>query len=214
MTDVSDKDDEFLLFNPNIIPLLKDREFFRRALSQFYILMAGTYGCTVTLSDRRLSEAHDFWLGDVLRTLHSGAADDTTDLDHFKHAAFIAFWLRRLIPINDVWFRPNAANDAAPPSGPQVKFSRFGNEICALLAGFYICMTYETVAMAERETDTQDARVISDAVAVRELPPHFLSEYPKLLKHKVLSPHSMYMLYRSLFDSLTWEIRGRAAATG
>lgn len=205
-------DDGFLLFNADIVPRLKDREFFKRAFSQFCMLTANQYGCEVTISDRRMGEAYDFWIGDVERALQNGTDEETTELDHFKHAAFIAFWLRRLIPINDIWFQATAGNDGCGASAPQVRFSRYGNEICALSAGFMICLSYELAAMEERETHGQKTQVISDAVAVKELPRHFLSEYPKLLKHKNLSPHSMYMLYRSLFDSLSWEAKGRAAA--
>lgn len=209
-------DDEFLLYDAGVIDRLCDRAFFHDAISQFYIRLAEKFGCNVDLSMRRLGEAHDYWQGDVERTLAMGTDHETTELDHFKHAAFIAFWLRRLVLINNIWFRPEdrhsaAAGDTAP-SPMQIQFYRFGNEICALFAGFYICLAYETYAMSKRREREGNMQVISDGVFVREMPSHLMSEYPKLLKHKNISPHALYMLYRSLFDNLQWTTESRAAS--
>ena len=66
--------------------------------------------------------------------------------------------------------------------------------------------------MSKRQEKTGNMQVISDAIFVQEMPKHLLTEYPRLLKHKNVSPHGLYMLYRSLFDTLKWEIRGRDTA--
>ena len=215
-------DDEFLLFDPGAIEKLKrDRSYFKRAMAQFYVNVAETFGCNITLSDRRIGEAYDFWMEDVERVLERDVPPGTTALDHFKNAAHLAFWLRRHIPINDITFRKDklivthsAQGERADPTQAQVQFMSYGNELCALFVGFYICLAYEVCAMAERDTRRGKTTVVSDAIGVRRLPPHFQAEYPRLLKHKPMSPHALYMLYRSLFDTLEWEgnKRKRSAA--
>lgn len=206
-------DDEFLIYDPGAIQKLQaDRTYFKRAIAQFYVKVAETFGCNIVLSDRRIGEAHDFWMDDVERVLEHDVPEATIALDHFKHAAHLAFWLRRHIPINDVVFRKDrlVAGDSTggEPSGPtkaQVQFMSYGNELCALYVGFYICLAYEVCAMAKRDSKKGQTTVVSDGIGVKRLPPHFQAEYPKLLKHKPVSPHALYMLYRSLFDTLEWE---------
>jgi hypothetical protein len=53
---------------------------------------------------------------------------------------------------------------------------------------------------------------VSEIIGVQQLPSHFVTEYPKLLKHKNMSPHGLYMVYRSAFESLIWQIGGRPRA--
>ena len=211
--------DDFLLYDPNAIRNLKDRASFIEIIGQFYVKTAEAFGCSVSVSSRRLGEAYDFWIGDEARALHFGTEVETTELDHFKHAAFIAFWLRRLIPISDIWFDRDdrvaaiaGDADSTAPSEAQIRFYRVGNELTALLVGFYICLGVETLQMTQRITRAGNTRVISDATGVRQIPGHFLTEYPKLMKHKNVSPHALYMVYRSLFDTLEWTVEGREAA--
>lgn len=217
-----DGDDDFLIFDPGAIQKLQaDRDFFKRAIAQFYIRVAETHGCNVVLSDRRIGEAYDFWMDDVERVLGNDVPDDTVALDHFKHAAHLAFWLRRHIPINDVAFRAEmqvvehtVSGERRIPTKAQVEFATYGNELCALLVGFYICLAYEVCAMAKRDPKKGATTVVSDGIGVKRLPSHFQAEFPRLLKHKPVSPHALYMLYRSLFDTLEWEgnKRKRSAA--
>jgi hypothetical protein len=211
-----DDEDEFLLYDAAAVRRLQDRPFFLRAIEQFYHNLARTFGCRITVSERRIGEAHDLWQADVARTLAHDTDEDTTELDHFKNAAFIADWLRRRGPINDVEFLEESRVETThgqgaetAPSSAQIQFYQYGAELCALYVGFYICLAYEVYAMAEREIDTSKTRVISDAVGVRAMPRHFQSEFPRLLKTKDVSAHALYMIYRSLFDTLEWEINGR-----
>lgn len=211
---MSDTDDDgFLLYNPGVIELLKDRDFFARAIAQFYALTAGQHGCSITLSDRRLKEAHAAWTHDCNHALQSETDKDTIALDHFKHSAFIAFWLRRSIPINDIFFVAEKKAEGGVPSVAQRRFAQYGNEIAALYAGFTVCLAYETAAMLERE-EGEDGKphIISDAIGVQSFPPYLQNEYPRILKHKSMSPHGMYMLFRSLFYQMQWAVKGRERA--
>lgn len=94
-----------------------------------------------------------------------------------------------------------------------MRFYRYGDELCALFVGFYRCLAVETLAMTGRMTSEDGAvTVVSDAVGVRKMPKHLISEYPKLLKHKNVSPYGLYMLYRSLFDTLERDVQARIRA--
>jgi len=212
--------DPYSLSRPKILEDLRDIEWFGECMNRFYRRTARQWNCVVEPSARRLLDACDFWMEDESRTLAFGidqseTADDAdakpTELDHFKHASILAFWLRRLVPINTTW--PADADgrvindDDYVPTERQNHFLLYGNEWCALLAGFQIALNYELQrASAEAGKDG----VPSDferLLALREvaLPDRFIYEFPRLLKHKNISPHAIYMTYRSLFDRFGWE---------
>ena len=211
--DIPEGDGVFDLFATSTLTELQDRTNFIEIISSFYTTYCKMWDCAVDVSYRRIGEAYDYWRADVDRTLSKGIAGETTTLDHFKHAAFIAFWLRRMVPINDIWWteeggavqaRTSSSMDALPegtvvvgPSNEQKFFAKFGSELLALMTGFYICLIYEINAAGdEAESDEErENRIVAVAP-----PNRFLFEYPKLLKHKNISSHGMYMMFHSLFS--------------
>jgi hypothetical protein len=187
---------------------------------QFYQLMASRHGCYVTASDRRFADAHDYWIDDAERMLGQ-SHPDTDTLDHFKHASIIAFWLRRLVPINDIYFGSETLAVRAPGgraklsqshvTNHQAHFVQYGSERCALYAGFYICLSYE---VQRAETDKRGAENLvilgKDPPRGSDLPAQFREEYPMLLKTKNMSAHGLYMMYCALFSDIRWRVKSPA----
>lgn len=199
----------FDLFSANTIQTISERESFVAAVGDFFQKYARLWDCSVDVSERRLGDAYDFWRSDTERTLLKGIAGESTTLNHFKHAAFIAFWLRRMVPINNIWWlrdgewreaHSHSATDDLPsdavvvgPSREQKFFAKFGGELCALMTGYHICLAYE---LSARDIPEKDWPFVIPQSAP---PARFLFEYPKLLKHKNTSSHGIYMMFHALF---------------
>jgi hypothetical protein len=194
----SENETAYTLFQKDIIPQLTDRNFFIACIAYNYAKQANAWGCTAIMSERRLGEAYDFWIADQNRTLKEGMPEGTETLDHFKHASFISFWLRRMLPINNTNAgRPVFAVD------PKIQnfFMRYGNELCALLVGFHICLFYE--ASLERVAGTLSVRKDRlEYLRKCRIPEHTIQDFVMILKHKNMSPHALYLLYKSLFTTI------------
>ena len=203
------EEEKFWLYAPGVINLLEDRDYFVRAISQFYFKIASQSGWLITISERRLWDAHDLWQTSAQAALDYDTDQYTKTLDHFKHAAFIAFWLQRSVTISEM-VSPSAG-EAKPTtettSAKQIHFARYGNEICALYTGFLICLSYETNMVANKQ------KVAPSDISLASMPGFLQSEYPRLMKHKEVSAHALYMVFRSLFETLEWEVTSPEAGT-
>ncbi|MDR3472610.1 MAG: hypothetical protein P4M09_13125 [Devosia sp.] len=193
--------EEYSLIQPRIVERLKDRDYFRNAATYNYNLLALRFGCQTLISKGRAGDAHDFWLEDEKRTLEVGVPAETHALDHFKQASFICFWLRRLQPINET--KVIAGWDIDPSSDRyrrRKRFLRYGNEYCALIIGYQICLNYEMAKIYPRSDKI--APLIGsrlDYFRRVQFPEPLISDFVMVLKHKNMSPHALYLLYKSLF---------------
>lgn len=218
MTPETSSGERFRLYSVDVLDALEDREWFIEATAQFYDNYARAWGCYVTLSDRRLGDAWDFWQDDAYRTSKVGidskhdadvaaeeieGEDNPLKLDHFKHASMIAFWLRRVGPLNTMWGltpeRTSFVADDYALDKFQDHFIQYGSELAALMVGFHIILSYEIASFVE----PGNASMRKDALSRIRVPFRFIYEYPRLLKHKNVSSQAIYMLYRSLFDEIT-----------
>lgn len=194
----------YSLFSEGVLSELDDCDKFQRYMLHNFNAIANRLGLEVEVSQRRLIEAYDFWREDVARTLHEGIGKETIQLDHFKNAAFIAFWLRRMIPINATRLvHPKYANPSTAARARRQFFLRYGNEICALLVGYQICLNYECAKIYPARDSVHP--LYGDRLTylrMTKLPEALLSDFVMILKHKNMSPHSLYLLYKSLFAQL------------
>ena len=107
-----------------------------------------------------------------------------TPPDHFKHAGFIAYWLRRHNPVYGF------EGERETPSMGQEKvrdfIKKYGNVYLAFVCGYKICLYFEQGA----------------APAGTEMPEpdqNYIESICYLMKYKNVSPHSLGFIYRSLF---------------
>jgi hypothetical protein len=183
-----------LLFQPRVFDYLRNggplrgqqvsaQEWFDRAVAEAFKDIARRHGCTVTLSGDRLDEARKLWVGETNKIRVDGE-----EPDHFKQAGFLAYWLRRRVVIN----RKEEGDD---PDGPGVAtFLQFGNEICSFLLGFQLCLYFETGRISGEDRLKE--------IRETELTAEFVHDAAVVFFEKNVSPHAVYLFYRSLFYRL------------
>lgn len=184
------------LHNPDVLELLKEQETFVNTIANEYVDVCQPWGFVPLISDWRLRDAHNFWQEDTERMLRENMPEGTTDLDHFKHAAFIAFWLRRLVPINEL--HRGDLQDKQPAPEEVQEFMRYVNELCALHVGFQICLGVELAKKLELQREMKD---VIHATAELAMPSQLVRDTVVYLKHKNVSPHALYLQFRSLFTT-------------
>jgi len=185
----------YSLFQKGIIGTLRDRETFVMFMAYNLMFVARRWGCHVHVNRLRLEEAFDFWVEDTTRVLAERMPPETQELDDFKHAGFIAFWLRRRIPVEDVEFltvRKFLEED-------EDFFLGYCNEICAFTIGLWICTFYQshTTAIEGNVQSLRDNRLNYLQACTIDFP--LFRDIVVTLKHKNVSPHDLYLIYRSLF---------------
>lgn len=227
---MTQKSKTYSLLDKDVLERIEARDWFVEAVDQFYAHVAANWGTAVVMSERRLGDAWDLWADDAARTKEFGFKIQDNSLvrasplkpvrlDHFKVGSIIAFWLRRTCPINETQIIPpeftgEAARDFSidtdinlfvnSATEEQKHFIDYGNEISALLAGFYIILVGEIQVYEQnlgKGKRLKDGAI--DSILERiSLSDTVLFEYPKLLKAKNISWHSLFMVYHSLFDTI------------
>lgn len=194
MAEWDDEELEYDLLNANILDRLKDRTYFINAVIHNYMLTGHSVGLQPMCSVMRVGSAYDYWQSDIKRTLTDGIEPTTTALDHFKHASFIAFWLRRMIPINELRvISPKGSYTEEDHYDKRVRFIQYGNELAAFLIGYKLCLNYE---MGRTQIAVGKQLDVARSLAV---PTGILDDFIRILKHKNMSPYALYMMYKSLF---------------
>jgi hypothetical protein len=143
------------------------------------------------VSNPRLRDAHYAWRKDMTR-VESGEDKLINGLDHFKQAAHIAYWLRRMAPVVEYSDRFEGVEQESELYDGEKHARKFilkyGNEFLAFDFGFQICLYFELY-----RTDGKK----------RNKPPvlssEFLNDMCYMMKFKHVSPHSLYLVYRSIF---------------
>lgn len=109
--------------------------------------------------------------------------------DDFKRCGYICFWLRRAKPFIEAeparHFRAGTKEHTA-----QSLFCRYHNELFAFDLMFRVCAAYEG---AIRE---------STSIATAKLNVDYLNDVCVSLTNNSVSPQSMYLVYRSLFETV------------
>ena len=109
--------------------------------------------------------------------------------DHFKQAAHLAYWLRRTAPIVKMNCPDLKGNFGNVDSAREIHF-KYGNEYSAFTVGFDLCRFYEANKKGSNpDIYASDYSMNDDYITVMA---HFL-------KTKNVSPHALYLIYKSLF---------------
>ena len=180
--------DVFDCFRGSVPNSLSDKDapkqWFASCLAYQYDDIAKRHHCEVRLSPTRLEEARLLWLRDTGRI----DIDGDTIPDHFKQAGFLAYWLRRRMVVS--WWQRSLVDE---PTEEQDRFLLGANEICAFFVGFRICLYFEF----KEEINSRDH--IGHLLQELALESSLKFDIATLLKHKNVSPHSLYLIYRTLF---------------
>jgi hypothetical protein len=143
------------------------------------------------LNKQRILAAHGAWCQDLERINHH-EKKLKEGLDHFKRAGHLAYWVRRLGPIIDATANYNLQDSFShPPNAEQeemrAKMFGFWNEYVAFEMGFQFCKFYEVgQAGATRNASFAPNMDYYDTMC-------------QFLKYKNVSPHALFLIYKSLF---------------
>lgn len=140
-------------------------------------------------SDVRLREAHYAWRADI-RRIEQAEPNLTGGLDHFKQCAHLAYWLRRKSNVVDYTDWAKLVEDGKDLYPDEIKrrdfIRRYGEEFLAFDFGLKICTYYEL------------EKVDATRTAPPSLSVEFLADLCHMLKFKHVSPHAMYLIYKSI----------------
>jgi hypothetical protein len=146
----------------------------------------------VLFSDRRERDAHTFWCEDIERIKKAELLDN--GLDHFKQCGLLAYWLRRTSPVIEF------TDYASPVEGDFGNLDKehedfkdfltsYSSEYFAFDWAFRICLFHEQTRPDKNER--------ADRI---QLSHEYIRTTCHFLKCKQVSPHAMFLIYRSLFE--------------
>ena len=168
------------------------QQWFATCIAQEYSDIAGRHGCSIEFSATRLEEARLLWVRDTGRI----DIDSDTTPDHFKQAGFLVYWLRRRGVVN-------FARRVKPIAGieEQDHFLLSPNEIASFLVGFRLSLFFASKHLIdERDHIGHDLQGLTFDSSLK-------FDIATLLKHKNVSPHSLYLILRTLFYQLPRPLR-------
>ncbi|CAK0755644.1 conserved hypothetical protein [Azospirillaceae bacterium] len=144
-------------------------------------------------SEYRISDAHLFWTEDLVR-VERAEPDLENGLDHFKQCGHLAYWLRRMSPVIEFSDASGAYSEGASPLDKErLKFRellyKYGMEYLAFDWAFQICRFHEKTR--------PDKSLRADAI---QISPDYAQTICHFLKRKNVSPHALFLIYKSLFQ--------------
>jgi len=145
------------------------------------------------LSMPRLVETRGAWHNDLHR-VEEHEPNLENGLDHFKRCGDLAFWIRRMSPLIDAYdIQNNLADGAQPDLLPrEARFREllfgYANEYLAFDFGYQFCSYYEQA----KEGGSNRAKNL-------QLSEDYIRSMCHFLKYKTVSPHALFLIYKSLF---------------
>ncbi len=105
------------------------------------------------------------------------------ELDHFKHASHLCFWLRRMGPILEVFpIDSKIPPDTVGDKGKELELIlKYRNEYLAFQVGLFMCGDFEA--------DDKHPKIDYD----------YLLTFCHFMRYKHVSPHAIFLIYKSLF---------------
>lgn len=178
--------------------LASSRQNFKETIVAHYHLTYGDFDLLPVYSVSRLYEAYEAWKKDLERVSRMELRGH--ELDHFKQSGHLCYWLRRKSPIIEVNRDP--AKSGAPISAlANALLLQYANEFTAFDAGFRISRFFECKRddvyvmvkmlgrIPQRPTQISDLTLSLD----------FYQTICQFLKEKNVSPHALFLIYKSLF---------------
>lgn len=175
---------------------IEDEATFCRFFIEFSQHVLGQARLYPKLSELRVIEAHGAWCSDLKR-VNDHEPQLGEGLDHFKRCGHLAFWVRRMGPVVEAIDLTKSVADAEGYhlSADETAFRDllFGycNEYVAFDLGFQLCRYYE---MAKKGGSQRASSIV--------LPEDYLRTACHFLKYKNVSPHALFLIYKSLFLSM------------
>lgn len=173
--------------------LAKDSKTFSQQVTVHYHYLFAIGGYGPYLNDARLFDAWDAYRHDRKHALDS-LPKGNKEPDNFKSSGILAYWLRRTAPVYDLRYPFGAKEPSVSDSTTLMTrelIEAFPSEFAAFNFGMYICSSFQT---ENKKNPT--------VPAIEDNNYNYYWDICYLLKRKSLSPHSLGMIYRSLFVPL------------
>ncbi|HWY62734.1 MAG TPA: hypothetical protein VNW15_12610 [Rhizomicrobium sp.] len=173
----------------NTLPSLMDFDKFKDLFERHAKSVTRPMLLKPIFSLARERDAHYAWREDLTR-VEARERKLTEGLDHFKQSAHLAYWLRRQAPIVEYedWAKYEEGGLALGEEETREFIAKYGTELVAFDFGFKICAYYE-----EERSDGKKKQP-------PKLSMSYLEDVCYMLKFKHVSPHSLYLIYRSIFS--------------
>lgn len=162
---------------------------------QYQQIVFGMEAVSPVLSDYWIAHAHYRWTKDMRYV--SDKEYEGRALDHFKRAGFLCYWLRRCPPLTDLARNPDARfAGVVHREGRKALLVQYGNVYAAFDIGLRICRYWEAA-----RTDIKYPTEERERIKRFNIPQgsEYLADMCYTLAEKNISPHSLNMLYKSLF---------------
>ncbi len=137
----------------------------------------------------RMIESHGAWRNDLQRV--GGHEPELEEgLDHYKRCGHLTFWLRRMSPVIEAVDLTGSISDAPgyPLSEDEKAFREllfgYAKEYLAFDFGYQFCLFYEQG---------------SPRAECMRLSEEYLWTMCHFLKYKTVSPHALFLIFKSLF---------------
>jgi len=160
---------------------------FKGTVSKHLHYLVENLGVEVEVHPTRLESAHKNYIDDVY---HGSKRDmDGGKLDHFKHAGYLTFWLRRTTPVIRLDIFDRDYENLSEIDQYYVDFlTLFVNEHLAFTLGYEICSFF---ACRSGGITLEPSAFQFDRA--------FIHDMHSTLKRKNMSPHALNLIFRALF---------------
>jgi hypothetical protein len=193
---------EYRCERSDLFSKLEDAEWFAEFVKfQYQRIVFDMEPIVPAISEYWTAQAHYRWSKDTARV--RSKEYDGRPLDHFKLSGFLCYWLRRCPPLTSLHHNPDLKFASVKLRGePSKILVQYGNVFAAFDIGLRICRYWE----AARTDIKYDADAKRDAAVRQRIARLSISRNSKYvedicytLAEKNISPHSLNMLYKSLF---------------
>jgi hypothetical protein len=179
-----------MIVGKNTLPELVDPEQFVEIFSNFVAQSTEKALFRPRISKRWLNDARLAWIDDLSRVAHHEPNIDG-ELDHFKQCGHLAYWLRRSAPVIEFDDLVEIYGEEGGLYDDEIKARKllidYGTEYFAFDFGFQICQFYE-----QNRTDR------TTPLEMPNVDMEYLLTVCNFLKFKQVSPHSIFLIYKSL----------------
>ena len=174
----------------HLFDYLKDNhDNFVEAVRKSYGLYFLNAGLIADIDENKLLECFVLWKNDLKR-IKEFEMSDSHELDHFKHAAHMVYWLRRALPVISI--QPAEEDLTEVQLQEQQLLFKYANQYCAFDFGFKLCAFFEA--------NRVDSKVYFSEMTLsydyKQVASHFL-------KTKNVSPHALFLIYKGVFFNPT-----------
>ena len=183
-------------YSGQLLPRLHALDEFEVSFESYCEDIAETNLYQAKVSQFRLRDAHNAWMEDIVRV--DGREKKVDGLDHLKQCGHLAYWLRRMGPVYEFKDLIKSNNIQVDPMVRpaidrfQAFLKRYGSEYIAF------DFSYRTIWFYEKNR-TDGKRKQNPP----ELTHNYTADVCHMMKFKHVSPHSMFLIYKSLILGAT-----------